>query len=55
MWPNPLQYFLVPDIDAGDTGDEEDLDDEEDEDEDPDDQGDDDEEGGCAFFLIRRN
>uniref|UniRef100_A0A915KVD1 Uncharacterized protein n=1 Tax=Romanomermis culicivorax TaxID=13658 RepID=A0A915KVD1_ROMCU len=32
MWPNPLQYFLVPDIDAGENGldqdsDEEDVDD----------------------------
>lgn len=33
MWPNPLQYFLVPDIDVGengmegDSGDEEEVDD----------------------------
>jgi template-activating factor I len=26
MWPNPLQYFLVPDVDVGENG----LDDEDD-------------------------
>jgi len=37
MWPNPLQYFLVPDVDMQETGDEEDLDDEEEDDAEPDD------------------
>merc|ERR1712111_50703 len=34
MWPNPLQYFLVPDIEVEENGEEEeDLEDEEDVDE----------------------
>jgi len=34
MWPNPLQYFLVPDVDVGENGldDEDDVDSDEDED-----------------------
>merc|ERR1712210_37143 len=31
LWPNPLQYFLVPDIEVENGGDDEDLDDEEEE------------------------
>jgi len=33
LWPNPLQYFLVPDIEVENGGDDEDLDDEEEVDE----------------------
>jgi len=33
LWPNPLQYFLVPDIEVENGGDEEDLEDEEEVDE----------------------
>jgi len=40
MWPNPLQYFLVPDVDIGDNG-EGDIEGESDEGEDDDDGGDD--------------
>lgn len=44
LWPNPLQYFLVPDIEVEPEGDEEHLGDEEDEeDEDEEGAGDDDE------------
>jgi len=47
MWPNPLQYFLVPDIDVGENGMEGDSGDEEEvvveeEGEDGDENGDDD-------------
>jgi len=28
VWPNPLQYFLVPDVDMGDMEDEDEEDDE---------------------------
>jgi len=31
MWPNPLQYFLVPDVEMQEDGDDDDLDDEEEE------------------------
>lgn len=52
MWPNPLQYFLVPDVDMG-PGDGEDGDSDEDEDEDEGDEngeenGEDDGENGDA-------
>merc|ERR1712109_393532 len=30
LWPNPLQYFLVPDIEVENGGEEEELDDEDD-------------------------
>ena len=30
MWPNPLQYFLVPDVDVGENGIEDDDDEDDD-------------------------
>jgi len=41
LWPNPLQYFLVPDIEVEENGDgeEEELEDDDDEGEDEDDEG----------------
>ncbi|XP_015599689.1 protein SET isoform X2 [Cephus cinctus] len=48
MWPNPLQYYLVPDIDVenGIEGDGEEIDSDEDEDEEEDGGGDEGDEGG---------